>query len=858
MRGPSSWPETQARVLRWLLLSGWLLLILSLLLPGLQLPDALVPDCPTQTSTCSLHRQPGNRLFWGTIVPTAILLIAAGSHEIWRRICPLAFVSQLFRALGKQRTIPGRGGRPEVVKVSPESWLGRHHLQLQWSLLIAGLCLRLLVVNSSPLGLALLLIGTLLAALTVGWAYGGKAWCQYICPMGPVQAVLTGPRGPLGSTAHLGTRSRITQSMCRTVGESGGEQSACVACQAPCMDIDAERTYWQILTGKRGFAWAWYSYPGLVLTFFILMEISSPPQRLGAAMHDSYLHSGLWAFDAGLPARVLDPLLVWLPLPRLLAVPALLVLAGVLSVWIFQRIERRLRSDEPGSGSQPQQQQAISRTRLLASFLAVNIFFWFVDPSQGVFGANGAQLLRSLVLAVSAIWLFRGWGRDPSLYRRESTSESLRRQLSALPGLQEALDGRSLEQLSPQEVFTLVKAMPAISHQQSLEVYGRVLADMLRSGRLDRAQSLLQLKDLRDILALEQQDHHQALRRLAEEQPDLLRLDWRELQSEDLRREAAAEALKDLMTTAGLEVLEPAQLRPALQQKLEQLRAGSGLGESAWVELLASLGPRGDAQQVRLERQLTLWKQNAGCLQVLEQASSNDPLVQPLARAMALRVETMTLWLTPRLEAAGIAPLPDPPPAEGSCEQALDLLWQDPDPDTAGWVLLVEKRRDPEAAARRSAIARTVETTSPFLERQRRSSSSEDLETLPVLAGSPLFADQLPSGLVWLMQQGVIRCWPPGAVVQREGDHSDGLALVIRGEARLLVGDDTIVHLGPGETVGEMEAITGNRRSKTVVAGPEGLRTLDLPVVALEELLRRSRAFSLGLLRQFALRLHES
>lgn len=43
-----------------------------------------------------------------------------------------------------------------------------------------------------------------------------------------------------------------------------------------------------------------------------------------------------------------------------------------------------------------------------------------------------------------------------------------------------------------------------------------------------------------------------------------------------------------------------------------------------------------------------------------------------------------------------------------------------------------------------------------------------------------------------------------------------------------------------------------------MLAGPQGLKTLDLPVAALEELLRRSRAFSLGLLRQFALRLHES
>ena len=250
--------------------------------------------------------------------------------------------------------------------------------------------------------------------------------------------------------------------------------------------------------------------------------------------------------------------------------------------------------------------------------------------------------------------------------------------------------------------------------------------------------------------------------------------------------------------------------------------------------------------------------QNAGCLQALEQEAARDPLVQPLARAMALRVETMTSWLTPRLDAAGIAPLPELPPSDGSWDTALDLLWQDPDPDTAGWVLLVEQQRDPLSAARRRTMPRTVENSSPFLERQRRGSPSEDEEELPMLAASALFSDQLPSGLVWLMQQGVLHSWPAGAVVLREGDHSDGLALVISGEARLEAGDGTLVHLGPGQTVGEMGAITGNRRNKTVLAGPQGLRTLDLPVAALEELLRRSRAFSLGLLRQLAQRLHDS
>ena len=150
---------------------------------------------------------------------------------------------------GIEKAAPTTGGRARIRQVRPDSWLGLHHIELQWSLLIAGLCLRLLAVNNHPLVLAILLLGTLAAAMTVGWAYGGKTWCQYICPMGPVQQVLTAARSPLGTTAHVNNTSRITQSMCRTVSSDGHEQSACVACKN-WMDIDAERSFWENLQGK--------------------------------------------------------------------------------------------------------------------------------------------------------------------------------------------------------------------------------------------------------------------------------------------------------------------------------------------------------------------------------------------------------------------------------------------------------------------------------------------------------------------------------------------------------------------------------------------------------------------------------
>ena len=71
----SRWPESQARLVRWVLLLGWLLLIVSLLFPVIALPEGLTPACADWMDSCMVHRQPGNRLFWGVVVPSGLMLI---------------------------------------------------------------------------------------------------------------------------------------------------------------------------------------------------------------------------------------------------------------------------------------------------------------------------------------------------------------------------------------------------------------------------------------------------------------------------------------------------------------------------------------------------------------------------------------------------------------------------------------------------------------------------------------------------------------------------------------------------------------------------------------------------------------
>lgn len=802
MVGPGAWQERSLRRWRWLLLVAWLALIASLILPGVN---------PT----------PGLHLFWGTVVPGSLLVIAVVSHDIWRRLCPLAFMSQLGRALGIQRTRIGRSGRLEVVKVESDSWLARHHLELQWTLLLAGLSLRLLLLNHHPTALAVVLITTVLAAVLVGWAYGGKVWCQYICPMAPVQTVLTGLRGPLGRPAHMGGRSRLTQSMCRTIAADGREQSTCVGCQAPCIDIDAERSFWQTLRGKRGLDWAWYSYPGVVLAFFVQQPrigLSGPP----------------------------EPLLL----------PPLLLVAGALvSVGSFQALEALLRRRHLRLGQAGAEERAILQTRLIASFLAVNILFWCVDPLQGLLGPHGAQLLRSLVLISTAMALHRSWQRDHATYRRESTGDSLRRQLASMPGLEAALDGRALDALTPGEVFTLVKAMPEVNRLQARQIYSGVMTDLLRTGRLTRAGVWLELQELRQTLQLDEGDHHAVVRQLAADQPELLQDNLFQRQIDDLRRAAAAEGLEELMRLAGQEVLDPSGWPPDLQARLERLKRHGGLDPEDWQAIVDRYGPRGDLERQRLRRLRAAWLEEAALQALLDGLVDADPLLRPLQRALVLRLQEARAPLQMRLEAADLEPLPTRVAPAGSLEQVFDLLWRDADPDTAGWVLMLERERFPQRVPARLQDPRLGLGDSPFLRDRRLGLPCAERLELPALASCGLFVDLLPSGLLWLARQGSLRRFEPGVTVMQMGEASDSLALVVAGEVELETVRGRTLALGIGQSVGEVGLITAMPRMATVVAGPGGASLFVLPASVFEEMLQRSWSFGRGLLGQLAQRL---
>lgn len=529
-------PERQMHMVRWLLTCGWLLLIFSLfydpISPWLTDPKntlsplRLAPEVCVKVQGVCLEQTSyalGARLFWAAIVPAAIFILLVFGHELWRRICPLSFLSQIPLALSIQRQhrrVNPKTGKIsyEVAKVKKNSWFGRNYSYLQFGLLYLGLCIRLLFVNSDRLALGIFSIFTILSAIAVGYLYGGKSWCQYFCPMAPVQKIYAEPGGLVTSKAHEGERT-ITQSMCRIVNQEGKEQSSCVACQSPCIDIDAERSYWDGIT-KPDQKLLYYGYIGLVISFYFYYYLY--------AGNWDYYFSGVWTHEANQLTTLLSPGFYLfnkpIPIPKLVAVPLTLGFFAGGSYFLGLKLEKSYKSYLLRTNPSLSKEQIQHRIFTLCTFVVFNLFFAFgARPNIALLPPLGQYFLDVLLVLVSTLWLYRTWGRSPDLYSRESLASRLRKQLSKLQlDVSRFLEGRSLESLNPDEVYVLAKILPGFTAEKRLQAYKQVLREILEEGNANFFNSLEVLQQMRQGLDINEKEHLRVLTELGIESPDLL------------------------------------------------------------------------------------------------------------------------------------------------------------------------------------------------------------------------------------------------------------------------------------------------------------------------------------------------
>jgi 4Fe-4S binding domain len=442
------------------------------------------------------------RVFWGMVIPSAIMIVLVFGHETWRRICPLYFFSQIPRAL-KQ---------PPWLDIEKNRWLKHNHWYLQFALFFLGLTARILLVNAARPVLGSFFLLTLLAALAIVRIYGGRSWCHYICPFGLVQTIFTGPRGLLDSPAHTAPPRSITQSMCRTVEPDGTTQSACVRCQSPCLDIDSEKAYWESLS-QPGRKFVQYGYLGLVMGYFAYY-------RLYAGNYQYYF-SGAWAHEPNSLGNLFKPgfylFEMAIPIPKLIAAPLTLGLCVALSVFLGTKLEKAYQIWLRRRHSAISSEQALHQVFTMVSFVAFNCFFVYGGrPEINRWPIAAQFLFQSVVAVVSTLWLLRTWGRSRDIYMRESLVDKLRRQLKKLPiGLSRLLEGRTITQLNPDEVYILARTLPGITHAHHLKIYQAVLREALQAGHVSSSNSLQLLEHLRQQLEISNDEHFQVLSELA-------------------------------------------------------------------------------------------------------------------------------------------------------------------------------------------------------------------------------------------------------------------------------------------------------------------------------------------------------
>jgi hypothetical protein len=910
--------ERRMHVIRWILTIAWLLIIGSLFYdpwtsvltePSHPWSPLRLPDGCIEVQGKCLVEQPyplATTLFWGAIVPASIFILLVFGHEAWRRICPLSFLSQIPRALGKQRQFKRENTsgkvRYELAKVKSDSWLGKNYPYVQFGWLFIGLCGRILFFNADRLVLALWLLFTIGSAITVGYLYSGKSWCNYFCPMAPVQQIYSEPGGLFGSKAHT-SDTLITQSMCRTILPDGKEQSACVACQNPCIDIDSERSYWNGLSQPKT-AFIRYGYVGLVVGYFGYYYLY--------AGNWDYYFSGAWARQPDQLASLLSPGFYLfgqaINIPKIVAVPLTL---GI-STAIGHRLGRQVELWTKVYNRQHQLKLApeIIKHRIftLATFIIFNFFFIFGGrPLVQLMPIWGQYIYELSLVLLSTLWVYQTWHRSSDLYARENLASRFRKQLEKLQlNIGQLLEGRTLSDLNTHEVYILAKVLPGFTREKRHTAYKGVVREALAEGYVNYSSSLEVLSQLRQELGITNDEHREVLEELGIEDPQLLDPDRQRSLENQIRLTGYTKSLERLMLLQKQQSSENGNnFDTLIAQKSDEISAlrrqySIAPQEETWI--LSGIAPEtGNLDRaefllaqlpslIRCYRALhqPILQQHSLVLMLLKDSIhhkkeliirtilevleplQNDVAAIELSQKLGMLVPAILgellesewqdrlhpdVWhnLTPSSATGDTCSLTD------SVEEilaALEPLLADLNPLIQTACLYIISQLDLD---RSQQIANNYQSDSPLLTETIEIIRSQfapcpPLITFPLLEkvvylfNSDFFYRIYSETLIALAERAEVRTFDTDEVITEAGDTCRELLLLIAGSAdihfHLPNQSIRVEQLHLGQTLDELEVLARSDSRNTIVASSDLTRILAVPVNAFDDLLDRDRDFS--------------
>lgn len=462
-------PERRMVSVRMILFIAWIVLIVSLfwdpVTPVLTQPDSGTPFALSNKQVMVqgqiLEQKPyamGARMFWTMILPCVPLFLMVFGHEAWRRICPLSFASRIPYYLGLQwlrKTFNRQTGKVErrPAVIAQDSFLARWHFPLQFIFLSAGVTARLLFINSDRAVFAFFFIGIITAAIITGFLYGGKTWCNYLCPIAPMQRIYTMPRGILETPAHA-PKQAVSQSMCRVPGKDS-DQSVCVSCIQACPDVDLERSYWEIFM-RPGSRFAYYGYYGMVLMFYVYYYLYSGGW--------DYYFSGAWTHEENAQLNQLMNPGFFINgqsynIPKIIAAPLAMTAAILLAYafWfgvelLYARIARRVK---PGIS-----QETIRHHMLMVcAWATFNTFYLFAGrPNIALMPLWLQTTVNTTIVTASTIWLMMNIRRRAEDHAEESLAAALRSRVKqSYESVKDFVRGKPVENLDAREVNILAK-----------------------------------------------------------------------------------------------------------------------------------------------------------------------------------------------------------------------------------------------------------------------------------------------------------------------------------------------------------------------------------------------------------------
>jgi hypothetical protein len=897
--------ENQMHRVRWVLTCAWILLIASLfydpISPLVTAPEQtwspfrIKPEecIPVQSVCLQLNPYPlGAPLFWGIIVPSAIFILLFFGHELWRRICPLSFLSQIPRAIGWQRQIKREDSktgkiRYEIPKVKKDSWLGKNYFYLQFGLLFIGLCFRILFINGDAIALGIWLVATILAAITVGYLYGGKTWCNYFCPMAPVQRVYAEPGALLASKAHM-SETPITQSMCRTIVDNK-EQSACVACQNPCIDIDSERSYWDGVEKPEN-KFLYYCYLGLVVGYFFYYYLY--------AGNWQYYFSGAWAMEGNSVEKLLSPGFYLygnaIAIPKLVAVPVTLALFTAFGYVLGNLAERIYRSYLIWSSQKVS--VTIIRHHLFSvtTFIAFNLFFVFGGrPFIRLLPDFFQETIDVIVVLVSTLWLHRTIKRDPDLYAKEGLAGRFRKQLIKMDfPLQQYFENRDINDLNPYEIYVLAKVLPGFTKQKRYEAYKGVLRDAIAEGYANSSSSLEVLGQLRSELDISDSDHRILLEELGIEDPKLLDPNRKRDLENLVRISGYQKALERLVSLQNLNMKD-------IGAAAQQIGKSYNITPSEAAEIIGGFDQAASIREKAnfyLDRLRNLIRSNHSLNQAFlhPQREVVSLILQVIRRKQEMLIVATLEVITTLGENEGkeialtlgnlsskmlldiladeasqweqrIPPqmmtLLQQPQEINSCSlevkipeviELLQTLLAEPNPVIQAASLYLLQYLDFAsghvcAGSIDSKHPLLVETTKSILNVAQSSSLANftTLEKVVYLSNSDFFEALDYETLIELANRGYVKSFKVGEYISEAGDTCRELLLLIEGgvEVRVQHPDQTesVSNLLPGMVLDELEVLTHSHLQGEIIAQTTPTRVLAIPVDSFDDLLEGDR-----------------